>query len=147
MIPPQSVPQPGGMRASRIFETCIYASDLDAAQAFYTTVFGLELIVRFGDRGLALRCGGGALLIFNPVRTRVADSRLPVHGTESAGHLAFLAAPETLPAWREHLARHGVAIETEIDWPEGGRSLYMRDPAGNSVELAPPTLWGGLGVG
>ena len=34
-------------------------------------------------------------------------------------------------------------VEMEVEWPEGGRSLYVRDPAGNSVELAPPTLWGG----
>jgi hypothetical protein len=40
---------------------------------------------------------------------------------------------------------HGVAIEKEIDWQEGGASLYLRDPAGNSIELAPPTIWGGLG--
>ena len=31
----------------------------------------------------------------------------------------------------------------EVPWPEGGRSIYFRDPAGNSLELAPPTLWGG----
>ena len=35
----------------------------------------------------------------------------------------------------------GVAIEAEVEWPSGGRSLYFRDPAGNVVELAPPTLW------
>jgi hypothetical protein len=38
-----------------------------------------------------------------------------------------------------------VEIEREVDWDEGGTSLYVRDPAGNSVELAPPTIWGGLG--
>ncbi|MDQ3546548.1 MAG: glyoxalase/bleomycin resistance/extradiol dioxygenase family protein, partial [Verrucomicrobiota bacterium] len=43
--------------------------------------------------------------------------------------------------WRERLQEAGVAIESEVEWPEGGRSLYFRDPAGNSVELAPPTLW------
>jgi hypothetical protein len=40
---------------------------------------------------------------------------------------------------------HGVEVEREIGWPDGSRSLYVRDPAGNSVELAPPSLWGGLG--
>jgi catechol 2,3-dioxygenase-like lactoylglutathione lyase family enzyme len=37
----------------------------------------------------------------------------------------------------------GVPIEAEIDWKQGGRSLYFRDPAGNSIEFAPLTLWGG----
>jgi hypothetical protein len=27
---------------------------------------------------------------------------------------------------------------TEVDWDEGGRSIYFRDPAGNVVELASP---------
>ncbi len=31
----------------------------------------------------------------------------------------------------------------EVNWDQGGTSLYFRDPAGNSIELAPPTLWGG----
>jgi hypothetical protein len=26
-------------------------------------------------------------------------------------------------------------------WPRGGMSLYVRDPAGNCVELASPRLW------
>ena len=35
-----------------------------------------------------------------------------------------------------------VPIELETDWPRGGHSLYFRDPAGNSVELITPGLWG-----
>jgi catechol 2,3-dioxygenase-like lactoylglutathione lyase family enzyme len=52
-------------------------------------------------------------------------------------------ADADLGAWRDTLAAAGVAIEAEISWPQGGHhSLYVRDPAGNSVELASPTLWG-----
>jgi hypothetical protein len=36
-------------------------------------------------------------------------------------------------------------VEREVGWPDGSSSLYVCDPAGNSVELAPPSLWGGLG--
>jgi hypothetical protein len=35
-----------------------------------------------------------------------------------------------------------VAIEHEATWPRGGRSFYFRDPAGNSLELATPRIWG-----
>lgn len=134
------------IRATRIFETALYAPDLQVAERFYTSVFGLEMITRFPPRGIALRCGGGALLIFDPAHTRIPGGPIPHHGSDGAGHMAFLASEESLPHWREQLARHGVAIETEVEWPEGGRSLYMRDPAGNSIELAPPTIWGGLGL-
>ncbi|WP_227254645.1 VOC family protein [Frigoriglobus tundricola] len=36
----------------------------------------------------------------------------------------------------------GIAIEKEVTWPRGGRSLYIRDPASNSVELVTPGAWG-----
>ncbi len=58
-------------------------------------------------------------------------------------HIAFGAKPEDLDAWRQQLRKAGVSIEREVDWDEGGRSIYFRDPAGNVVELAPPTLWSG----
>jgi hypothetical protein len=45
------------------------------------------------------------------------------------------AAPARLLLWP-----NGQEIEREVDWDEGGRSIYLRDP-GNVVELAPPTLW------
>jgi len=47
-----------------------------------------------------------------------------------------------LDEWKKHLADHGVEIEKEVEWPKGGKSIYFRDPAGNSVELATRGLWG-----
>jgi catechol 2,3-dioxygenase-like lactoylglutathione lyase family enzyme len=35
-----------------------------------------------------------------------------------------------------------VDIEAEVVWPTGGRSLYFRDPAGNSIELITRGSWG-----
>jgi catechol 2,3-dioxygenase-like lactoylglutathione lyase family enzyme len=49
---------------------------------------------------------------------------------------------ESFEAWRKHLHSHGVRIEKEVVWPRGGRSFYFRDPAGNSVELVTPGVWG-----
>jgi hypothetical protein len=43
--------------------------------------------------------------------------------------------------WRERLTVAGVAIESEFEWPRGGRSIYVRDPAGNSIEFAEPRIW------
>jgi catechol 2,3-dioxygenase-like lactoylglutathione lyase family enzyme len=39
------------------------------------------------------------------------------------------------------MVQHGVEIEAEVTWPSGGQSIYFRDPAGNSVELATPQTW------
>jgi catechol 2,3-dioxygenase-like lactoylglutathione lyase family enzyme len=46
-----------------------------------------------------------------------------------------------MPQWRAHLEGRGVEIESQVEWPNGGRSIYFRDPAGNSVEIATPELW------
>ncbi|TFG64733.1 MAG: glyoxalase/bleomycin resistance/extradiol dioxygenase family protein [Gemmatimonadales bacterium] len=130
------------MRAGRIFETALYGSDLDAMQQFYQRVLGLELASRFGDRGVALRCGRGVLLLFNPDTTELPGRDVPAHGSRGAGHMAFAVPGSELDAWRGHLSDCHVPVENEVEWPEGGWSIYFRDPAGNSVELAPPTLWG-----
>jgi catechol 2,3-dioxygenase-like lactoylglutathione lyase family enzyme len=129
------------MRVKRILETTLYVRDLEAAEAFYTTVLGLEVAGRMGDRGLTFRCGDAVLLVFDPKSTRAAGSEVPAHGAEGPGHVAFVLEEDAIHAWRDRLAQHEIAVEAEVDWPAGGTSLYFRDPAGNSIELAPATLW------
>lgn len=134
------------MNSLRVLETCIYATDLDAAERFYVDVLGLERYSAVAGRHVFFRCGSGMFLIFNPARTSepssVAGTLVPGHGTNGPGHVAFAIPDTEVPAWRERLERAGVAIESEVTWPRGGRSLYLRDPAGNSVELASPRIWG-----
>lgn len=130
------------MKAYRIFETVIYATDLAAAERFYTEVLGLEKYSGF-DVVISFRCEGGALLIFDPDKAILPNRGVPSHGSKGPSHLAFAAPAADLDAWRDHLREHGVAIEMEVNWEQGGTSIYFRDPAGNSIELAPPTLWGG----
>jgi len=130
------------MRPSRIFETVLYAEDLAAVEQFYRDAVGLE-VIRRGDQAVVFRCGSGVLLIFDPRKSRAAGRDVPSHGTSGVGHVAFATKPEDLVAWRKQLGEAGIRIELEMDWEEGGRSIYFRDPAGNVVELAPPTLWGG----
>ena len=130
------------MQPSRIFETVLYAEDLTAAERFYHEALGLEVLER-SNLTVVFRCGGGVLLIFDPRKSAAPDRDVPSHGTTAIGHIAFAAKPEDLDAWREQLRQAGVPIEREVDWDEGGHSIYFRDPAGNVVELAPPTIWGG----
>jgi len=131
---------------ARILETALYAPDLDAAERFYAGTLGLERVARAGDRHVFFRLAGSMLLVFNPAETErpPGDPALPVppHGARGPGHVAFAASAEALDRWRERLEAAGVAIEADFRWPNGARSIYVRDPAGNSVEFAEPRLWG-----
>jgi catechol 2,3-dioxygenase-like lactoylglutathione lyase family enzyme len=134
-------------RIARVLETALYVGDLHAANHFYGTVLGLERIAIVEGRHLFFRCGEGVVLIFDrqstaSVPTTVGGAPVPLHGATGAGHMALAVANADLPAWRAHFEANGVAIESEVSWPRGGRSLYVRDPDGNSVELASPRIWG-----
>jgi catechol-2,3-dioxygenase len=85
------------------------------------------------------------LLLFNAEETinPPGNPSLPVppHGAYGPGHVCFCQTREDLLAMRDHLISKGVQIEADFDWPNGARSIYFRDPAGNSVEIAEPRLW------
>ena len=133
------------LRPGAILETCLYSSNLGVTRRFYSEVLGLELV--FADtRNAFFRVGDGMLLLFDPDRTlqpgsQVNGAAIPTHGTAGPGHVAFKIAPDELDQWVERLEEQGVEIESLVDWPRGGRSLYVRDPAGNSVELAEAAIW------
>jgi catechol 2,3-dioxygenase-like lactoylglutathione lyase family enzyme len=135
------------MTPSAILESALYVTDLDAAEEFYSGVLGLDLLGKVDGRHLFFRCGDGVLLIFNAEATKVPpapDARLkvPPHGTVGDGHLCFAANADEIALWRAHLEAKKIAIESEFDWPQGGRSIYIRDPSGNSIEFAEPRIWG-----
>lgn len=135
------------MRAPRrILESALYADDLDAAEAFFGGILRLDKIKRIGNRHVFYRCGEGVLLIFNPAETiKPANNPampVPPHGSHGAGHVCFGASKAELDGIHRTLTEAGVAIEADFCWPEGARSIYVRDPAGNSVEFAEPRLWG-----
>ena len=130
------------MRGLEVLETCLYARDLEAAQRFYEEVLGLEVMVNDPNRHLFFRLGRGMFMVFHPDATADGEGSVPPHGAEGPGHVAFAVPSGSLDGWRERLEAHGVEVETELAWPRGGRSFYVRDPDGNSVELAEPRIWG-----
>ena len=135
------------MQPQGVLETIVYCADLAAGEAFYRDVVGLAPFQRMPPRHIFFRCGQGVLLMFNPdvtstERVRVAGSTIPLHGARGAGHVAFRVREADLDGWRRHLDTHGVPVESAIRWPHGGESIYVRDPAGNSVEFATATMWG-----
>jgi len=135
-----------GARLSGVLEAAIYVDDLNAAESFYGGVLGLAVIMREAGRHVFFRCGSTVVLAFRPEATRkpARDGALPVppHGAEGAGHICFIAGTRALATLAERLPEEGVEIEADFCWPNGARSVYVRDPAGNSVEFSERKLWG-----
>ena len=130
------------MNIQAIIETAIYVDNLDQAETFYRDVLGLPILGKEPGRHVFFRVGtANVLLGFLPEATLKGD-QLPAHGARGPGHFALGIERAELDAWRQRLVASGVAIEKEVKWPRGGKSIYFRDPAGNSVELVTPGIWG-----
>jgi XTP/dITP diphosphohydrolase len=131
------------MKAGPILETVLYAEDLAAVRTFYESLLGLTVQAALPGRFVFFRHGQQMLLVFNPAMTlaQSGEKTPPPHGAKGPGHVCFRADAEELLGWRTLFAKLGIAIDSEMEWPGGGRSLYIRDPAGNSVEFAEPKIW------
>lgn len=131
------------MRANRIVETCLYGEDLAAMREFYVKLLGREPFTEAEGRHVFFKCGKGVFLIFNPGATEKSGGPIPPHGARGHGHVAFRMNEGEVAAVRQWLEDEvGVEIETNYEWPNGGYSIYFRDPAGNSVEFTTLTTWG-----
>jgi catechol 2,3-dioxygenase-like lactoylglutathione lyase family enzyme len=128
---------------SSVFETVLYSKDLIASKAFYGDLLGLKLLSENELMLVFLVEAEHYLLIFNPELSSRCGRLVPSHGSAGPGHIAFKLDPAKLAGWREYLTSQGVTIEAEVEWDKGKRgcSIYVRDPANNSVEFAPPQLW------
>jgi catechol 2,3-dioxygenase-like lactoylglutathione lyase family enzyme len=130
------------MKLRGVYETVLYAEDVAATAAFYADMLGLRVVDGPDERSAALRLAdGGVLLLFEPKSSASPGRPVPSHGTTGAGHIAFAVEPGSLGGWAAALRESGLEIEQEIEWERGGRSLYVRDPAGNSVELVEGDIW------
>lgn len=108
----------------------------------YRTTFGFEEIGRDPERPVILRVGRDVLLLFHAETARIPSGGIPAKEATGDMHVAFKTTPDSLDAWRTHLRSLGIPIETEVEWPRGGRSLYIRDPDRHSIELVTRGIWG-----
>lgn len=130
------------LRAKKVLETCLYVEDLEAAEAFYSGVLGMEKYAGVEGRHVFFRVEEGMFLLFNAEATqKESPTGIPAHGSVGAGHAAFEMTEDEVDSWRAHLEGHGVEIESDYTWPNGGRSLYFRDPSGNSIEFVTRRTW------
>ena len=137
-------PEPRRMRLLGLHHVTVICSDLQRTTAFYRDLLGLALVREtvndddpdarhfwFGDgTGTA-----GTLLSF------MEYPLLPkgVVGVGSTHHFALVVeSAEELEAWRDYLRSRDVECTDVFD--RGGlRSIYLRDPDGNIVEIATAT--------
>ncbi|MEM8777027.1 MAG: VOC family protein [Pseudomonadota bacterium] len=128
-----------------VLEAGLYVDDLEAAEAFYGGVLNLQEVLRFEGRHIFYQAGRTILLLFDPAVTvepsSNSDMPVPPHGARGPGHLCFAAEREEIEEWCTRLRDAGHEIEADFEWPNGARSVYFRDPAGNSLEIAEPKLW------
>jgi glyoxylase I family protein len=117
----------------------LLVDDMDKAIAFYTDVIGCSVDRRLDQYGMAqLRAGASMIDLVDTSSEGGAWARPPVAGGRNMDHFALdviIADPEAL---RQHLASHGIEIEDEgvrYGAKGSGQSFYIRDPAGNQVEL------------
>ena len=122
-----------------ISETALYVDDMRRSVEFYQRVFGFPVLTA-SDRLSALRVASFQMLLIvrkgatvNPLVT--PDGTVPPHDGSGQLHVAFAVPSGQLSEWRTTLEGHGVEIESEMEWPKGGQSLYFRDPDQHCIEL------------
>jgi catechol 2,3-dioxygenase-like lactoylglutathione lyase family enzyme len=128
-----------------VVETCLYVDDLARAARFYEDVFEFKRLIgdeRFCALSVADR---NVLLLFRRGATRESiptpGGTIPAHDGAGRVHVAFSIPAAAEGDWKRRLAERGIVIESTVDWPRGGRSLYFRDPDQHLLELITPGCW------
>jgi catechol 2,3-dioxygenase-like lactoylglutathione lyase family enzyme len=133
------------LKFEKIIETCIYSTDLNIMKDFYVNIFGLDLVSEEEGRHVFLKAGKSMLLIFNPKNTRIPiNSAFPAHGAitpPSSIHFALEIEQVDVEAAKNVLIQNKIPIEKEMSWGGGGKSIYLRDPVGNLVEIVTKGQW------
>ena len=114
-------------------EIALRVNDLPAMRRFYTETFGLEEIGTFEHIAFFKLADGYAghtaiLALFD--RDVEVDAR---RGT--VDHIAFTISLEDYDSEKERLEALGMEVTTAVHGWVQWRSIYMRDPEGNHVEL------------
>jgi catechol 2,3-dioxygenase-like lactoylglutathione lyase family enzyme len=132
-------------RINGVVETCLYSHDLPRSIRFYQEQLGFRLL-ESGERLCVFSVAEKqVLLIFlgsgtqQPIHT--PGGVIPPHEASGDLHVAFAISTEDFDKWEKHLVKHGVAIESKVNWPMGGQSMYFRDPDYHLVELVTPGIW------
>lgn len=132
------------MKPESILETIIYANSIEEAAWFYHEVLGLDMPAGKSNLMTMFRVDEHhVLLVFDPSVSDQPGRDVPSHGARGPGHLALRIQPDDYQNWLDQFSKHGIAIEQEIEWKRTNpsKSIYVRDPSGNSIELITADIW------
>jgi catechol 2,3-dioxygenase-like lactoylglutathione lyase family enzyme len=133
------------MNVTGVLESGIYVDDVARSAEFYCRIFGFERLEGDGRFCALSVAGRQVFLIFMKGGTlapmQLPGGVLPPHDGSGRQHFAFSVPEADLAAWETKLAENGVAIESHVNWPRGGKSIYFRDPDGHLAELITPGCW------
>jgi catechol-2,3-dioxygenase len=134
-----------------MFEVQLAVRDLASMTAFYRDAFGLSVSLEDPTRGRThFRLGRGQLILARvesepqaspdwpglpPPLLTPSDRRAPTPAAHGPIHFALEVEPTELVAKGEELRAAGHDVRGPFRWPNGRRSIYLRDPEGNVAEL------------
>lgn len=128
-------------RVGPVLETALYVADLPRSIEFYGRVLGFSPA---SDPAYKRMCAlnvtaDQVLLLFKKgasvMPTVTSNGTIPPTDGDGSLHVAFSIPPDDFEAWQEWLPETGAGIESIVLWPDGGRSLYFRDPDEHVIEL------------
>ena len=120
----------------------LLVDDMAAAKSFYLSVIGCTVEGALPQYGMLQLRAGAALIDLVDISGPEGEwGRPPVPGGRNMDHVAIAIGAYDEAAMRAHLAAHGVEIVEEgiRGGARGeGMSFYVKDPAGNTIELKGP---------
>lgn len=134
-----------------LLETALYVANVARSALFYHSLFRFPVIFSDGQRLTVLGIPGKCVLLLFLKGASTAPMAfpggvIPPHDGKGTDHLAFNAGPDGLARWETDLAAAGIAIESRVHWPQGGESLYFRDPDQHLLEIVEGDIWGLAGI-
>ncbi len=116
------------MKHSGVHHVSLNVDDAEVCGKFYVEVMGMEILPRpdFPFAGKWLQCGAQQIHLLQ------VDEHVAPEGQHFALHVA------NIDAAREELLGRGVEVSKVLELPDVGRQCFLRDPAGNLIELNQP---------
>lgn len=121
---------------SEIEVITLFVEDLPATKAFYTEVFGLEIVYQ-DDESAVVKLDNLMINLLKVAEAHGLIAPAPVAGAGTGARALLTINVKDADAVAADLEKHGVKlINGPVDQPWGRRTAAFADPAGNVWEIA-----------